>query len=166
MNDKPIDIKKYPLVGQAYNLVSAIDALPPSSEATGLVIDAGELMVKVWNYMEAHQPKSRLSGLMEDALKAKYGGKKIRDKYNGTTFTVEDIEVTPDGPDPQMTVILCSKRYREAVKVWKEWQLKNNPLGTIPTSSTPEEIRKPYEEACKECVWMSQVDDVLPEIVP
>lgn len=162
---KPINIKKYPLIEQCYNLVREIDSLPASTEATFLVVKAGELMDEVWNYLESHQPKDRLSSLMVEALKAKYLGKKVKDGYAGIVFTVEEVEVTPDGPDPQMAVILRSKRCREATEKWKAWQLENNPMGTLPTSQVPAEVQQPYEDASRESVWMSQVDDVLPEIV-
>ena len=162
---KPIDIKKYPLIGQTYLLVREIDSLPASTEATYLVVKAGELMDEVWNYLEAHQPKDRLSGLMVEALTQRYMGKKIKDQFGSAAFVVEDIEVTPDGPDPQMNVILQSNRCKQSVAAWKAWQLQHNPLGTLPTSSVPPEVRQAYEVCCKECVWMSQVDNVLPEIV-
>jgi len=53
---KPIDIKKYPLIEQAYNLVREIDSLPASQEATFLVVKASELTDDLWSYLEA-QPK-------------------------------------------------------------------------------------------------------------
>jgi len=162
---KPIDLNKYPLIKQCYNLVREVDALPASQEATYLVVKAGELMDDLWNYLESHQPKDRLAGLMEEALKAKYLGRKVKNQYSGTVFTVEEVEVTPEGPDPQMSVILRSRRCRDAIIAWKKWQLQNNPMGTIPSSKVPKEIQEPYEEAGKESIWLSQVDDVLPEVV-
>lgn len=49
---KPIDIRKHPLLAKCYDLVRDIDSLPPSQEATVLVVKASELMDDVWNYLE------------------------------------------------------------------------------------------------------------------
>lgn len=159
---KPINLSKYPLIAKCYNLVRDIDSLPASPEATYLVVKAGKLMDDLWNYLEEHQPKERLSNVMQETLEARYKGKKIRNVYGGIDFTVDYVEVTPDGPDPQMTVLLGSNRYKEAAKVWREWQLQNNPLGKNPT---PPEVEEPWRDAGRECFTMSQVDDALPEII-
>lgn len=102
---KPINIEKYPLITKIYNLVRELDSLPASREATYLVVKAGELMDDVWNYLEAHQSKARLSSLITEKLEKEYKGKKIRNVYAGTDFIVNHVEVTSEGPDPQMKPI-------------------------------------------------------------
>ena len=157
---KPINLSKYPLIEKCYNLVRDIDSLPASTEATFLVVKAGELMDEVWNYLEAHQ--SRLSGVLQESLTAKYKGKKIKNPYTDVEFVVDYVEVTPTAPDPQMNVILASEKYKNALKAVREWNLKNNPMGNNPP---PQEIIDPWTASNGECVMMSNVDDVLPEVM-
>jgi len=162
MVKRPIDLGKYPLVGRCYDLVREIEALPASGEAIGLVERAEGLMDDLWNYLETHSPKACLGDLIREALEKKYKGKKIKNLFIGVTFIVDHVEVKPDGPDPQMNILLASRGYYESVKAWQEWDLKYNLMGG---QTPPPEIRDSWEAVKNEFVILSQVDDVLPEIV-
>jgi len=103
-----------------------------------------------------------LKDFIRAALEREYLGTHVYNRERTATFLVHKITVEDGGVDPQWEFNLCSKLCEEMNEEQRKWQKENNLHGG---NLAPKELEDRWRKGWMESFYMTNADDVMPELV-